>query len=49
MSVILFLELEFEQTYLKSLPSAESYEKSYMHRDLITHVDVAKYGTILLR
>ncbi|CAB4001622.1 peptidylprolyl isomerase domain and WD repeat-containing 1 isoform X2 [Paramuricea clavata] len=30
--------LEFEQVYLDNLPSSESYEKSYMHRDFITHI-----------
>lgn len=30
--------LEFEQIYLDNLPSSESYEKSYMHRDFITHI-----------
>ncbi|XP_013778129.1 peptidylprolyl isomerase domain and WD repeat-containing protein 1-like [Limulus polyphemus] len=30
--------LEFENVYLDNLPCAESYEKSYMHRDVITHV-----------
>ena len=27
--------------YLEALPSAEMYERSYMHRDTITHVAVA--------
>ena len=30
--------LAFEQVYLDSLPSGEMYEKSYMHRDVVTHV-----------
>lgn len=29
--------LPFERLYLDNLPSAESYERSYMHRDIITH------------
>ncbi|GAB2233932.1 hypothetical protein Droror1_Dr00003162 [Drosera rotundifolia] len=33
--------LQFEQTYLDSLPSANMYEKSYMHRDIVTHVAVS--------
>ncbi|KAG2329978.1 hypothetical protein Bca52824_001158 [Brassica carinata] len=33
--------LQFEQAYLDSLPSANMYEKSYMHRDVITHVAVS--------
>ncbi|KAE9415276.1 hypothetical protein Angca_008434, partial [Angiostrongylus cantonensis] len=28
----------FESTYLRSIPSATQYEKSFMHRDVITHV-----------
>lgn len=39
--------LEFEDIYLENLPSAESYEKSYMHRDLITHVAVTKTDFII--
>ncbi|KAJ8305534.1 hypothetical protein KUTeg_016079 [Tegillarca granosa] len=39
--------LEYEQVYLNNLPNAESYEKSYMHRDVVTHVAVAKTGFIL--
>ena len=30
--------LPHEQVYLDALPSAAMYEKSYMHRDVITHV-----------
>ena len=30
--------LEHEAVYLAALPSAEMYEKSFMHRDTITHV-----------
>ena len=37
-----FVVLEFEQVYLDNLPNAESYEKSYMHRDVVTHLAVAK-------
>ncbi|KAJ0020764.1 hypothetical protein Pint_31942 [Pistacia integerrima] len=33
--------LRFEQAYLDSLPSANMYEKSYMHRDVVTHVAVS--------
>lgn len=29
--------LPHEKLYLDALPSAESYEKSYMHRDIVTH------------
>ncbi|XP_011044751.1 PREDICTED: peptidyl-prolyl cis-trans isomerase CYP71 isoform X1 [Populus euphratica] len=33
--------LQFEQAYLDSLPSANMYEKSYMHRDVVTHVAIS--------
>lgn len=33
--------VEYEGFYLKNLPSSEAYEKSYMHRDVITHVVLA--------
>ena len=31
-------KLEFEHIYLSQLPSSECYEKSYMHKENITHV-----------
>ena len=34
--------LEHEHTYLENIPSSERYEKSYMHRDAVTHVAVTK-------
>ncbi|CAH4029039.1 peptidylprolyl isomerase domain and WD repeat-containing protein 1 [Pieris brassicae] len=34
--------LEFEELYLENLPSSETYERSYMHRDVVTHVVVTK-------
>ncbi|GAB4814723.1 hypothetical protein N2152v2_001769 [Parachlorella kessleri] len=33
--------LEFEQQYLQSLPLADMYEKSYMHRDTVVQVAVS--------
>ena len=30
--------LEFERLYAENLPSAQCYEHSYMHRDLVSHV-----------
>ncbi|WOL18547.1 peptidyl-prolyl cis-trans isomerase CYP71 isoform X1 [Canna indica] len=30
--------LQFEQAFLDTLPCAQMYEKSYMHRDVVTHV-----------
>ena len=32
-------KLEFEKIYLENLPAAETYEKSYMHRDIVTHIE----------
>lgn len=29
--------LPHEKLYLDALPSAESYERSYMHRDMVSH------------
>lgn len=34
--------LEFERVYLDNLPSAAMYERSYMHRDIITHIVCSK-------
>ena len=34
--------LPFEKTYIDSLPSATMYERSFMHRDFVTHISVAK-------
>ncbi|KAG0414725.1 hypothetical protein HPB47_008096 [Ixodes persulcatus] len=34
--------LPFEHVYLDNLPCADGYEKSYMHRDVVTHVIVTK-------
>ncbi|CAG0891986.1 unnamed protein product [Darwinula stevensoni] len=34
--------LPYEQTYLDGLPCAEMYEKSYMHRDVVTHLVVTR-------
>lgn len=39
--------LEHEQLYLNNLPSCESYEKSYMHRDVITHILCTKTDFII--
>lgn len=39
--------LEFEKLYLENLPDAECYEKSYMHRDVVTHVVVTKTDFIV--
>lgn len=34
--------LVYEKVYLNNLPSCECYEKSYMHRDVISHIVVTK-------
>ncbi|KAF5881916.1 peptidylprolyl isomerase domain and WD repeat-containing protein 1 [Clarias magur] len=34
--------LEYERVYLDNLPSAVMYERSYMHRDVITHLACTK-------
>ena len=34
--------LEFEKLYLDHLPSADFYEHSYMHRDVVTSIAVSK-------
>lgn len=34
--------LQHESLYLNNLPSSESYERSYMHRDIVTHIIVTK-------
>lgn len=40
-------KLEFEQTYLKNLPSSDTYERSFMHRDVVTHVQVTKTDFVI--
>jgi len=34
--------LPYEKVYLDNLPCAEMYEKSYMHRDVITQTTCTK-------
>ncbi|KAJ2741078.1 Peptidyl-prolyl cis-trans isomerase cyp15 [Coemansia sp. BCRC 34301] len=36
-----------EAKYLERLPSAEMYERSYMHRDIVEHVVVAASGFVI--
>ena len=40
--------LPFEKTYIDSLPSASMYERSFMHRDLVTHISVAKSAEFII-
>ncbi|XP_054278325.1 peptidylprolyl isomerase domain and WD repeat-containing protein 1-like [Macrosteles quadrilineatus] len=39
--------LQYEKLYLDNLPNAESYEKSFMHRDVVTHVAATKTEFII--
>ncbi|XP_064460866.1 peptidylprolyl isomerase domain and WD repeat-containing protein 1-like [Ornithodoros turicata] len=39
--------LPLERVYLENLPCAEAYEKSYMHRDTVTHVIVTKTDFVI--
>lgn len=39
--------LHHEKLYLENMPDAECYEKSYMHRDVITHIVVTKTDFIV--
>uniref|UniRef100_A0AAV2IW90 peptidylprolyl isomerase n=1 Tax=Knipowitschia caucasica TaxID=637954 RepID=A0AAV2IW90_KNICA len=39
--------LEFEHVYLDNLPSAAMYERSYMHRDVITHIVCSKTDFVI--
>jgi peptidylprolyl isomerase domain and WD repeat-containing protein 1 len=41
-------KLEFENVYIDGLPSKDSYECSYMHRDIVTHVVVSKATDYLM-
>lgn len=39
--------LPFERLYIDNLPTAVSYERSYMHRDIITHCFVTATDFII--
>ncbi|CAD7694703.1 unnamed protein product [Ostreobium quekettii] len=39
--------LQFSDDYLGALPCAEMYERSYMHRDTVTHVATSSRGFII--
>lgn len=39
--------LPYEKLYLENLPDTECYEKSYMHRDVITHLVTTKTDFII--
>ena len=40
--------LEYENVYLDNLPNSNSYEKSYMHRDIVTHITVSKVTEFII-
>ena len=40
-------KLEFESVYLEDLPNCERYEKSFMHRDVVTHTLTTSAGFII--
>jgi peptidylprolyl isomerase domain and WD repeat-containing protein 1 len=40
--------LKHEASYLEGVPSASMYERSFMHRDTVTHVAVAASCDMLL-
>lgn len=42
-----FLVLEFESLYMENLPLSETYERSYMHRDVVTFVVVTKTDFVI--
>ena len=44
----LMQRLDNEQEFLHALPSAEMYERSYMHRDTVTHAVVASQTEFLI-
>lgn len=39
--------MDYEKLYLNNLPNTECYEKSYMHRDTISHVVVTKTDFVI--
>ncbi|XP_066507276.1 peptidylprolyl isomerase domain and WD repeat-containing protein 1 [Hoplias malabaricus] len=39
--------LEYERVYLDNIPSAAMYERSYMHRDVISHIAATKTDFII--
>lgn len=45
---VLSAELAHEHVYLESLPKADMYEKSYMHRGPITHLEVSHQYDFLI-
>lgn len=46
-NIFYFPVLEFESLYIENLPTSETYEFSYMHRDVVTHVVVTKTDFVI--
>lgn len=40
--------LEYERVYLEDLPAVDNYERSYMHRDTVTHVAVTPFTDFII-
>ncbi|XP_033218966.1 peptidylprolyl isomerase domain and WD repeat-containing protein 1 [Belonocnema kinseyi] len=40
--------LEYESVYVDNLPSSETYEKSFMHKDVVTHILVTNRTNFLI-
>lgn len=43
----IFSVLAFESLYMENLPLSETYERSYMHRDVVTFVVVTKTDFVI--
>ena len=41
-------KLEFENVYLENLPTAQMYETSLMHRDVVTHIATSKSSEFVI-
>lgn len=40
--------LEYESQYLENLPSAQMYERSYMHRDTVSCLAIASHHEFII-
>ena len=43
LEMLCFAVLQFEKMYLENIPSAAMYERSFMHRDVVTQVLVTRF------
>ena len=41
-------KLKYEKLYLDNLPSSSMYERSFMHRDVVTHIAVSKQTEFII-